>query len=75
SGIGRAIAAEFARAGAEVIIHGRSAATAQTVVDAITARGGRARAVVADLSTEDGCAGLLAQTLPGGGSACPDIWV
>ena len=42
SGIGRAIALQLARDGAEVIVHGRDAARGANTVEAITAAGGRA---------------------------------
>jgi NAD(P)-dependent dehydrogenase (short-subunit alcohol dehydrogenase family) len=45
SGIGRAVAGQLARQGAEVIVHGRDAGRGQVVVDAITAEGGKARFV------------------------------
>lgn len=50
SGIGRAIALQLARSGAEVIIHGRDATRGAEVVEAITAADGQARFVAADLS-------------------------
>src|SRR2546430_15215092 len=50
SGIGRAMAFQLARDGAEVIVHGRDVARGTETVDAITAAGGRARFVAADLS-------------------------
>jgi NAD(P)-dependent dehydrogenase (short-subunit alcohol dehydrogenase family) len=50
SGIGKAAATELARHGAEVIVHGRSGPRGDAVVDAITAEGGKARFVAADLS-------------------------
>src|SRR2546425_11345337 len=50
SGIGRAVALQLARDGAEDIVHGRDAARGTETVDAITAAGGRARFVGADLS-------------------------
>ena len=50
SGIGKAVAEELGRHGAEVIVHGRDAARGEAVVDAITAEGGRALFVAADLS-------------------------
>ena len=50
SGIGRAVAQHLARNGAELIVHGRDAARGSAVVDAITAEGGQARFVAADLS-------------------------
>src|SRR6266851_5718996 len=50
SGLGRAIAMQLARDGFSVIVHGRDAARGSTTVEAITAAGGRARFVAADLS-------------------------
>jgi NAD(P)-dependent dehydrogenase (short-subunit alcohol dehydrogenase family) len=50
SGIGRAVAEEFGRRGAEVIVHGRDAMRGEVVVGAITADGGNARFVAADLT-------------------------
>ena len=54
SGIGRAAAEQLARQGAEVIVHGRDAARGSAVVDHITAEGGKARFVAADLSDPAG---------------------
>jgi len=50
SGIGQAVAAELGRHGAEVIVHGRDASRGEAVVGAITAEGGKARFIAADLS-------------------------
>ena len=50
SGIGRAIALQLARNGAEVIVHGRDANRGAETVKAIIEAGGRARFVPADLS-------------------------
>jgi NAD(P)-dependent dehydrogenase (short-subunit alcohol dehydrogenase family) len=50
SGLGRAIALQLARDGAEVVVHGRDAARGAETVEAIRADGGRARFVAADLS-------------------------
>ena len=50
SGIGRAVALQLARDGAEVIVHGRNAARGAETVESIAAAGGRARFVGADLS-------------------------
>src|SRR5258706_13296372 len=50
SGIGRAIALQLARAGAEVIVHGRDAERGAATVEEIIAAGGRARFLAADLS-------------------------
>jgi NAD(P)-dependent dehydrogenase (short-subunit alcohol dehydrogenase family) len=49
SGIGRAVALQLARDGAEVIVHGRDAARGAETVKEITAAGGKARFVAADL--------------------------
>src|SRR5712672_1799302 len=49
SGIGRAIAFQLARDGAEVIVHGRDAERGAATVQEIIAAGGRARFVEADL--------------------------
>ena len=50
SGIGRAVAERLAGRGAEVVVHGRDAVRGSAVVDTITAEGGKARFVAADLS-------------------------
>ncbi len=49
SGIGRAVALQLARDGAEVLVHGRDAARGAETVDEITSAGGNARFVAADL--------------------------
>ncbi|MBG0831346.1 SDR family oxidoreductase [Planomonospora sp. ID67723] len=59
SGIGRAIAEAFAREGAHVLVAGRDAARATEVVDGITAAGGDASPVIADLGAPDGVAALV----------------
>ena len=61
SGIGRAAAGQLARHGAEVIVHGRDAARGGEVVDAITAEGGKARFVTADLTQPAELDGLAEQ--------------
>src|SRR5437879_433495 len=53
SGIGRSIALQLARQGAEVIVHGRNAARGAETVDVISVEGGRARFVAADLADPD----------------------
>src|SRR3954454_1898785 len=50
SGIGRAVALQLALDGAEVFVHGRDAARGAEAVEDITAAGGRASFVAADLS-------------------------
>jgi len=50
SGIGKAAAEQLARHGAEVIVHGRDAGRGQAVVDAISAEGGKARFIAANLT-------------------------
>jgi NAD(P)-dependent dehydrogenase (short-subunit alcohol dehydrogenase family) len=50
SGIGRAVALQLARDGAEVLVHGRDAARGAETVQEITAAGGKASFVAADLS-------------------------
>ena len=50
SGIGRAIALQLAREEAEVLVHGRDAARGAETVAEITAAGGRASFVAADLA-------------------------
>src|SRR5881275_546109 len=49
SGIGRAIALQLARDGAEVLVHGRDAARGAETVKTITDAGGKASFVAADL--------------------------
>jgi NAD(P)-dependent dehydrogenase (short-subunit alcohol dehydrogenase family) len=61
SGIGKAVAEELGRRGADVIVHGRDAGRGAAVVDAIIAEGGRARFVAADLSDPAELDGLVEQ--------------
>ncbi|HEY6890744.1 MAG TPA: SDR family NAD(P)-dependent oxidoreductase [Solirubrobacter sp.] len=58
SGIGRAIALELARDGANVIVSGRNAQRGADTVAAIQAEGGQARFVAADLGDLDSVATL-----------------
>jgi NAD(P)-dependent dehydrogenase (short-subunit alcohol dehydrogenase family) len=50
SGIGRAVAVQLARVGAEVLVHGRNAERGTQAVEEITAAGGKASFVAADLA-------------------------
>jgi NAD(P)-dependent dehydrogenase (short-subunit alcohol dehydrogenase family) len=61
SGIGQAVAEELGRQGAEVIVHGRDRIRGQAVVDGITANGGKARLVAADVSDPAGLDDLVEQ--------------
>src|ERR1700730_12893028 len=49
SGIGRAVALQLAREGAEVLVHGRDATRGAATVEEITSAGGKASFVAADL--------------------------
>jgi NAD(P)-dependent dehydrogenase (short-subunit alcohol dehydrogenase family) len=53
SGIGRAVALQLARDGAEVLVHGRDAGRGAETVAEITAAGGKASFVAADLTDAD----------------------
>jgi NAD(P)-dependent dehydrogenase (short-subunit alcohol dehydrogenase family) len=53
SGIGRAVATQLAKQGAEVVVHGRNPDRGTQVVEEIQLAGGRARFVSADLSAPD----------------------
>ena len=53
SGIGRAVALQLARDGAEVLVHGRDAARGAATVQEITAAGGKASFAAADLGDAD----------------------
>ena len=61
SGIGRAVAVELARHGADVIVHGRDAGRGLAVVDGLAAEGAKARFVAADLSDPAGPSELAEQ--------------
>jgi len=60
SGIGKAIAVEFAAEGAHVVVHGRDEARGAAVVDTITGAGGHAVFVAADLGDDGACEQLVA---------------
>jgi NAD(P)-dependent dehydrogenase (short-subunit alcohol dehydrogenase family) len=58
-GIGRATALALAETGVHVLVHyGRSAQEAQSLVEKIQAKGGRADALTADLATPEGASSL-----------------
>jgi NAD(P)-dependent dehydrogenase (short-subunit alcohol dehydrogenase family) len=59
AGIGRAVAAGLARAGAEVVVNGRSAERVKAAVRALSVLG-RVRGVAADVGTAEGCRALVA---------------
>ena len=64
SGIGRATAREFARAGAKVVVHYNvSKDDAEAVVDAISKEGGEALALQADVSKKKEVEVLVKDTL------------
>jgi len=60
SGLGRAIAVEFAQEGAAVVVTGRHQERGDSVVAEIAATGGTAAFVAADLSDERACTDLVA---------------
>jgi 3-oxoacyl-[acyl-carrier protein] reductase len=60
TGIGRAIALEAARGGADVVLHGRSATgPIQNVADEVRALGRRVEIIPSDLSSVEGCEALI----------------
>ena len=61
SGIGKAIAIEFAREGAAVAVHGRNVERGTAVVEAIEAEGGTAQFFAADILDERACEELVAE--------------
>jgi 3-oxoacyl-[acyl-carrier protein] reductase len=62
-GIGRTTASTLAKLGAQVLVHyGRSASDAESLVAEISAAGGRATAIGADLETPEGPVTLAART-------------
>jgi 3-oxoacyl-[acyl-carrier protein] reductase len=74
SGIGRAIALEFASAGAACLIHGRrSESAARELVERIKQAGGTADFLLAELATPDGAAQLAERAWNWRGGV--DIWV
>jgi NAD(P)-dependent dehydrogenase (short-subunit alcohol dehydrogenase family) len=63
SGIGAVTAKAFAREGATVVVSGRRAAEGQAVVQAITAAGGTASFIAADVSKESDIIALVNATI------------
>ena len=64
SGVGAALATKLAEMGARVVVnYSRSAEAAEAVVTEITAAGGQALAVQADVSEEADCKRLVATTV------------
>ena len=67
SGIGASIAETLAREGATVVVHGRNAERAKEVSSEIKKRGGKAFAVVGDLSKEAGAKSVVEETFKAAG--------
>ena len=65
AGIGEAIARKLAAEGAAVIVHGRRAHTVNAVAQAISADGGQAEGLTADLADPGNCAWLISRALAG----------
>jgi NAD(P)-dependent dehydrogenase (short-subunit alcohol dehydrogenase family) len=65
SGIGREVAARFAREGAHVACGGRDAERTARTVDEITAAGGRAFAAIGDVSTPEGADAVVGAAVEG----------
>ena len=63
AGIGRAIAETFAAAGAAVVVSDRDADTSNAVVDEIQKNGGKAAAIICDVTKEEDLSGLVQQTV------------
>lgn len=73
SGIGRACAEGYGRAGASVIVSDVDREGGEATVEAVVAAGGEARFVAADVSDPEACAGLVAaaeETFGGLDCAC-----
>ena len=66
AGLGEAIATMLAKEGATIFIHGRNAARANQVADAIRRDGGIAEVALGDLSTEAGADEVATACLAGG---------
>jgi NAD(P)-dependent dehydrogenase (short-subunit alcohol dehydrogenase family) len=61
SGIGRAVAIQLGRQGANVLVHGRDGGRAVEVIEQIELEGGSARFIAADISTTEGIQKLIAE--------------
>jgi NAD(P)-dependent dehydrogenase (short-subunit alcohol dehydrogenase family) len=59
SGIGRAVAIQLARQGANVLVHGRDASRAAEVIEQIELEGGSATFIAADISSTEGIQKLI----------------
>ena len=64
--IGEAIARKLAAEGVAVIVHGRRAHAVNAVAQAISADGGQAEGLTADLADPGDCAWLISRALAGG---------
>ncbi len=62
-GIGKAMALDFAAAGAKVVVSGRNEARADEVVAAIREKGGEATAITCDVSNMEDAQALIAKTV------------
>jgi len=62
-GIGKAIAAELAQAGAEVLLTSRTKESAETAASEIRSSGGKARGVALDVSSDESVEGRIAALL------------
>jgi NAD(P)-dependent dehydrogenase (short-subunit alcohol dehydrogenase family) len=62
-GIGAGIARKFAAHGARVVVHGLDAEGGKKTAERIHSAGGEAHVIIADLRNEDGCRGLVEQTV------------
>jgi NAD(P)-dependent dehydrogenase (short-subunit alcohol dehydrogenase family) len=61
SGIGRAVAIQLGRQGANVLVHGRDGGRAAEVIEQIELEGGSATFIAADISTTEGIQNLIAE--------------
>lgn len=63
SGLGEAVALEFAAEGADVVVHGRDSARAEAVAEQARAKGARAATAIGDLASDEGAALVAEQAL------------